>query len=282
MQRALTAGLDAVRRPEYTGENRCTPCTLVNATAAVLLAVSLGLVVPLAPMGAAAVTGGTLLVAAAAIYLRGYLVPGTPHLTRTYLPDRVLRYFEHDGPTTPTDGVDPLSILTEAGATTECVDVDDLCLTEEFRAAWEERIDERRRSDTSRADLASIVDVPEDALVLEEYGAAFVALATVDGGDGGHRRRVGQWESRGAFVADMAGADVLRDRSPSWSSLDAGERGRVLNALRIFLEACPTCGDPVNFGEETVESCCRSREVVAVTCDGCGARLFEADAPTAA
>jgi hypothetical protein len=30
------------------------------------------------------------------------------------------------------------------------------------------------------------------------------------------------------------------------------------------------------MGQETVESCCRSREVIAVGCESCGDRLFEA------
>ncbi|ESS03425.1 MAG: hypothetical protein A07HR67_01823 [uncultured archaeon A07HR67] len=67
----LRAVVDSVREPEHLGENRCLQCALVNAVgvgvAALLLARhrrSLGLLV--------AVVG------AAAIWLRGYVVPGTP------------------------------------------------------------------------------------------------------------------------------------------------------------------------------------------------------------
>jgi hypothetical protein len=60
-----------VTKPEHTGENRCLPCTLVNAVGVALIAGalsrrrrSLGLL--------AALLGG------AAIWLRGYVIPGTP------------------------------------------------------------------------------------------------------------------------------------------------------------------------------------------------------------
>lgn len=284
MPGALADVVERFRRPEYTGERRCTPCTIVNAAIALVVAAVLLVGMPLDPVEAAVIAGAWLLVATAAIGLRGYLVPGTPQLTRTYLPDRVLRYFEHTGPgTAPTGDVDPVAVLEGAGAVTECEDVDDLCLTDDFRAAWRARIEARRDGDTTLSDLAAVVDLPERALAFEDYGNAFVALAAPDpaevDADAGHRQRVGQWESHGAFVADMAGADLLRERSPVWSRLAPAERGQVLNGLRVFLEACPSCGGRVALGEETVESCCRSREVVAVTCDDCGARLFEAEAP---
>jgi hypothetical protein len=78
--------LETVRQPEYTGENRCPPCTVVN----VLLAAALGsLVSRRSKPAGAAVTA----VSVGLIYLRGYLVPGTPELTKRYLPPSVLRWF---------------------------------------------------------------------------------------------------------------------------------------------------------------------------------------------
>jgi hypothetical protein len=35
------------------------------------------------------------------------------------------------------------------------------------------------------------------------------------------------------------------------------------------------CAGPVSLGQDTVESCCRSYEVVAVSCSDCDSRLFE-------
>ncbi len=78
--------VEALRNPEYTGENRCPPCTVVNLA----LAFALGWLVSKKskPAGAIAAAGSVGL-----IYLRGYLVPGTPELTGRYLPPEVLRWF---------------------------------------------------------------------------------------------------------------------------------------------------------------------------------------------
>lgn len=81
--------LSKLRQPEYTGEHRCTPCTIINvgiAAAGGIIATKL-----------TSRLGGTMTVAGSLglIYLRGYLVPGTPQLTKQYLPDEILRRFEN-------------------------------------------------------------------------------------------------------------------------------------------------------------------------------------------
>lgn len=78
--------LGGLKNPEYTGENRCIPCTVVNALIAVAVSGLAALAVP--PLGPV-----VLAVSALLIYFRGYLVPGTPELTKRYLPARVLRAF---------------------------------------------------------------------------------------------------------------------------------------------------------------------------------------------
>ncbi|WP_244510175.1 hypothetical protein [Natronobacterium texcoconense] len=50
------------------------------------------------------------------IYLRGYLVPGTPRLTETYLPERIRRRF-HDRPTGIDDDADVDLALKGVGVT---------------------------------------------------------------------------------------------------------------------------------------------------------------------
>jgi len=78
--------VERLGRPEYTGENRCLPCTVLNAAIAVGAAALLSR--RSRPAG-----GAALLAALGLIYLRGYLVPGTPTLTRRYLPESVLAAF---------------------------------------------------------------------------------------------------------------------------------------------------------------------------------------------
>ena len=77
-------------------------------------------------------------------------------------------------------------------------------------------------------------------------------------------------------MADVAAEEELRERHPAWHRLGFDERTEILGALRLWLERCPECDGPVTLGEETVESCCRSIDVIAATCEECGARVFEA------
>ncbi|WP_135365327.1 hypothetical protein [Halosimplex halophilum] len=299
-----------LRRPEYTGENRCLPCTVLNVGIASVGATLLGawLVAAGYRTAAVAVPTGVLAVSLAAIWLRGYLVPGTPTLTKRYLPAPVLAAFgktpesspegvaagagsgsdasagasdaaettEGAGAAAPAEGgagagadaggerVDPEALLERADAIEPCRG-DDRCLTDDFERAWHAEIDAVAGDDPGP--WLEALGLADGEVTTKELGNAFAV--SVDG------RRVGSWESEAAFRADLAGASLLADRLPEWESLSARGRGQVCNGLRIFLETCPGCGSPVSFGTETVESCCTSRTVAAVTCDGCGARVFE-------
>ena len=87
--------LSQLHQPEYTGDNRCTPCTIANVTIAAIGSALLA-------QRSKWLGAGTFVAALGTIHLRGYLVPGTPTLTKRSLPDRVLRWFEHDQPTLTT------------------------------------------------------------------------------------------------------------------------------------------------------------------------------------
>lgn len=265
--------LDNVRQPEYTGENRCIPCTVVNLAITVVFCAALAFW-----LWPVAVGFGVL--ALASIALRGYLVPGTPTFTKRYLPDRVLALFDK-GPESSVDGavapeetadVDTERILIESDAVEPCEDVDDLCLAPAFREDWYERMDTIVESETEREALAETLDMDGD-IEFVEHGEAFAAH--VDD------RAIGQWESRAAFVADLAAARELPEWIDEWEALDVPEQGAVVRGLRVFIESCPSCGGPVVPSQETVESCCREHTVVAIVCDDCDARLFESIADPA-
>jgi hypothetical protein len=285
--------VERVRQPEYTGENRCIPCTLANSAIAVALAAAVGAAwwVLVAPGAGAAVAAGAVLVASTlSIWLRGYLVPGTPELTKRYFPDWVLAKFDK-GPQVAGGGmapeshetaggnadadagrdlqgqVNPEAVLLEAGAVEPCADEDDLCLAPDFRGAWRERMGAIREEGAERDELAHQLDLEPDDVRFEEHGGAFVAF--YDG------RRAGQWESRAALIADLAAARVLPEWVAEWDDLAIGARSQLLGGLRIFIDECPDCGGPVVAGREVVESCCRSHEVVAANCQECGSRLLE-------
>jgi len=260
--------LDQLRQPEYTGPNRCLPCTVVNTLIAVTLAAVVAVVgsAVAAPVvglaGAVPVLGLSL----AAIYLRGYLVPKTPELTKRYFPPWLLAWFGKDRPTVETD-VDPERALVSAGALEPCADEDDLCLTDAFRTAWYEEIDRLEAADAGRDALLDLFALGDGRVSFEEYGDGFGAR--VDG------TLIGQWESSAAFYADLGAASTLERRVDNWAELGVEERSQLVSGLRIFIDRCPVCGGTPKLRTDTVESCCSSHQVAAVACQECEARLFE-------
>lgn len=282
--RAMGSGRLAarVRNPAYTGANRCLPCTVVNVGIAVGLAgatVLVGAVAGLGATGAVGAAGLLLAVSLALIYLRGYLVPGTPELTKRYLPERVLVWFGKapqapQAPGAPQSSIDPSALLVEMGILLDVTD-DDLVLDPEFEARWRPEIealwDDQAAVKGTIADLAAI---EPDRLVLEEHGFGYAAWYD--------REHLASWESRAACVADAAGARVLTERDRRWRERPVAVRAELLGALRLFLDHCPACDGQVSLAHNVVESCCSSRDVVAATCADCDARLFEVDVDGAA
>ncbi|MFC4540963.1 hypothetical protein ACFO5R_03345 [Halosolutus amylolyticus] len=272
--------LDRLRQPEYTGENRCIPCTIVNVViAAVLSAVIALLSPPAAPI--------VLAVSLAAIYFRGYLVPGTPTLTKRYFPDWLLAKFDKapepggpavetretgtdgDAPTDEFEPVDPETYFLDHGVVTPCTTPDgeeDLCLDDGLRTAWRAAIEEMRDADR-RSQVADFLETDSEVLSLDVSGGNVVAR--IDG------QLAAQWESDAALVADLASSRVLEDRLPDWEARPLEQRSQLASGLRAFVERCPTCDGPISIDAETVESCCRSHEVYAITCDDCEVRVLE-------
>jgi hypothetical protein len=251
--------LTALRRPEYTGENRCLPCTAVNLALAAALAVVATFVSP--PLGVAVAVASL-----ASIYFRGYLVPGTPELTKRYLPERVLGWFgKTDTADIAFDAVaflDRVAVVVDSG--------DDVALAPTF----ERRFDAAALAlDTEAAMTAASADLlgvdPERVSFAGDSGSWRVL---VDGSI------LGRWESKVAFVADLAAHRTLSAWTDEWETVPGAARGRTLSAVRACLETCPACAGEIGLGTETVRSCCREYEVVAATCTGCDARLFETDA----
>ncbi|MFC6794404.1 hypothetical protein ACFQFH_08690 [Halobaculum halobium] len=145
--------IDTLRRPEYTGENRCGPCTVLNVAAVVVAAAVAAtrrrsLAVPVVAVGAALV------------YLRGYVVPGTP----AFAPDLVRslgmedrfrhvavdggdpeRRRESDDLVADTDPQELLGAMFRHGVIEEGEGGDDaLYLTEAFETAWREEMETLR------------------------------------------------------------------------------------------------------------------------------------------
>ena len=260
--------LRRLRKPEYTGDDRCYPCTVVNLAISAVMSVVVGVSVSLAAPTVYAVPAGLvfLVVALASVWLRGYLVPGTPTLTKRYLPERVLALFGK----APGERTEELSeteveeVLTRAGAVRLSKKADDLVLTEEFESDWEDAIREVDKNPDADEVLAEVGFDPSDDRIERHDGAVAVR-------DGAGLIR---WPSEVALRVDLAGARVLADRLPGWNGYRPAVRATVLRGLRIFLEECPEEGR-VEMNREAVESCCSVHQVVVLSCSETGDRLVE-------
>jgi len=266
--------LGRLRRPEYTGENRCLPCTAVNVAIAVAAAAAIAVV------AAIELAALALVVSLAAIWLRGYLVPGTPELTKRYLPERVLRLFGKGRAAAPPADVDPETYLLDADILVETAAGDDFAFAPEFASAWraaatgeprDTGVDGDRSDRDDVAALATLTGIDADELAIDWYEGVGFAYA----GD----EKIGHWESRAAFRADVAADRVLTATRGDWTTLALADRSAVLGALRLFVDECPSCAGEVGLEERVVESCCSSYDVVAGRCAGCDARLFELRLP---
>lgn len=139
--------LKKYKQPEYIEENRCKPCTILN----VLIAAMSSFVVARRSRIVGIVSFGLSLVL---IYVRGYLVPGTPTLTKMYLPSEVLQWFGKEyesnhisrgfnngakagtsianNDSTISEQIDAEQYFLELDILELCKNASDLCLTDEF------------------------------------------------------------------------------------------------------------------------------------------------------
>lgn len=263
----MAIGTDVIarlRQPEYIGENRCVPCTVVNTLIAVTIAGVVSATFPVLGVVAFAVFAGV-------IYLRGYLVPGTPTITKRYFPARVLRLFgkqpavegafEVSEPT--GTGSEDADGGTLTGVVTRTED-DDIDLAPEYREEWHERIESVRERGPGPADVRAMFDAEE----VSEYGeGSFV----IDG------TKSVRWGSNAALVADVAAAEILEDRLDEWTEFDTDRRQSMLRGLRLCLERCPDCDGPVSASEERVDPCCQKPHFVTESvCRDCGAAIADA------
>ncbi len=267
---SLARGIEAIRRPEYTGENRCSACTVVNAVIVALL--GLALYRRRKPLGYLALAVGSAL-----IYLRGYVVPGTP----SFAPELVRPLpidFEHDDPEgvgsgsltgsdedaepTEFDGEEIIDALARAGVIE--AGEEELYLNESFREDWEARIEELGELEPD--DLADRTAAASRHDVEGEVHGNRILLK-------GAGRDV--WLSYPIANAEVAATETLAN----WD-VDAEMRAAAAEPLRTFIELCPACGGHVR--ETTLRQCCggpgsyQSRPgQLVLACEDCDTVLFE-------
>ena len=297
--------LARLRRPEYTGENRCWPCTLVNAAAVLVASALVGVVSP--PAGVL-----LLVVGAALVALHGYVVPYTPRFAPrllAWLPVDPRRLgFDHDpradggresGPASESgslvdgevDGDALVRHLAEAGVVT-ADESGELFLAEETRRTWEAGM--RRLRDVSDSELAaataSAAPFPAEGRI--EDDGDWVVVTRTEGEDAtdptdGEAGTIDDetnaidgtagdevWLSRAHAVADTAAVAALP------GEIDARTKAQAATPLRLFLETCPLCGNAVE--ETTATACCGgpgsihdTPETPVLACTDCGEVLYE-------
>lgn len=260
MVTAVNDVVRALQNPDHTGKNRCHPCTVVNLIIAAAIAggvhrvsASLGAVVFVTAIGV--------------IYLRGYLVPGTPWLTQRYLPASLLVLFgktRHEG--TAKGLRDDLGVsppIEEAGVVGP-----DGSVTDDFRSAWRDGVRRLDARDSVADELAAVLDVDPDAVTYREYPDGFAVSVT---GVGASR-----WPSRIAFLADLAAAEELHGRGVDVVE-DIQNLNTVFAGLRALLNRCPVCDDELVSVEMNAVACCGSSMTSVLACRACEARIFELD-----
>ncbi|WP_435118066.1 hypothetical protein [Halolamina sp. C58] len=305
--------VDYLHQPEYTGENRCEPCTVLNLIIAALLG---SIVARKSKLGGVL----TVVISVGLIYLRGYLVPGTPTLTKRYLPPSVLRWFGKNPEPEIASGFGDTAI-----ADSSSVDAPDPSNDEQATASngspsrngtgAEDAGSSKATEPTEGSDLETYFlkhgilepcSNTDDLCLTEPFETAWFdeieplrdaeihtsevvkAFGVEDDANQfelvtrdearllrSESTQIGQWPSRQALVADIAASRVLQSWISDWNSYDSQHKGQLLNSLRMFLETCPTTGGDIQTGEEVVESCCSSHKVIAVTCEETEERLFE-------
>lgn len=263
--------LRRVRRPAYTGDRRCWPCTVTN------LAV-LGLLV--AGGAVVSVPGAALLgvVGCLGIWLRGYLVPYTPRFAPRLvdvLPwDPFHETRRSDSLATPedTDGEAVIQALADAGVVR--VGPETLALDESFREEWQtemERLaafdDEHLADETVAASPAAV-----DADVHRAGEQTYTILTDGSGSPAGEA-----WLRRPVAVVETAAVHTLAE----WD-VDPAVRPSAAHALGLFLDTCPECDGEVT--ERPASGCCGPPErgpngelLQARVCESCAVRyhVFE-------
>lgn len=262
------SAFERIRRPEYTGRNRCWPCTIANA--ALLTVVGAVAAVVWLPLAAA-----VLIVGVAGLWLRGYLVPYTPRVApplfdRLPIPSPKSEESAGRGSISGTgdeaapDGDAVLGALLEAGV----VDADGeaLALDPAFRDAWTDEV--RALRDADGEALAATIESTTPEGVSARAQGTDDSLILVEGSDGGVTL------ARPIAIAEAAAARALETTAPA---LSAAVRASATRPLRGFLERCPVCGTEVV--ETTPRSCCgttnpRDEDDRILACPSCDRRLY--------
>lgn len=263
---SVSTVLARLRHPEYTGSNRCWPCTVVNAIALAVLAAGVSVVSIPAGMAVAGIGG-------VAIWLRGYLLPFTP-LYAPILADRLPGDLFHQEP--PSDSLASTAASEAEAVLAELVDAgvlrasgDTLDLDETFESEWYEEM-ERLDSVTDEAlarELESRLFDEHDVSVHAKTDPPYIVVS-----DGTSSIANETWIRRPIATVEAAAGFTLQD----WD-VDPDVVTPAAHSLGLFLGTCPRCGTELQ--EQPASGCCGPPEtgpngnlVGEIVCESCAIR----------
>lgn len=261
--------LDTLTRPEYTGANRCYPCTAVNLAIVVLLG---SITAVVSPIGALVVVVGGLL----AVWLRGYVVPLTPRFG-PWLKHRLREWFgppmsdKSDGE--PLGGSDisgetVLEKLTETDVLTTLNG--ELRLSSEFADAWDDEIRKARalEFDTELETWARTVLRDTEISHIEAVDPHLFDPYLVFSLESDRETTM----MYPVAVAEVAAVATLEN-----TGLRESVRLRAAGPLRGFLDSCPTCDEALVWSQS--DGCCgnpRPDETrPSLVCPACGTVTYK-------
>lgn len=278
--------LERLRRPEHTGENRCWPCTVANVVLVALGALLLARRRRALALTAAAVGG-------AAVWLRGYVVPGTPRFAPRLVAALPLPSdpFDHDeyapdpsasgvagadvgadgtADSLPASGTDGGEASAANGGTTAPAEpgslggeglgeelVERLLAADVLEPDGEALVLGSSFDETWRAAMADLATMDADALAEATFEVAHAA--TVDT----FENEDGEWvvlgDGSGEFDGEtwltrpVAVAEAGAVRALA-DRVDETTARAAAGPLRMFLHECPDCG--TELVESTTAACC--------------------------
>jgi len=266
------------RRPEHTGENRCWPCTAVNVALVGVGGVAAAVLAsPL--VGAAAAAVGL-----ASVWLRGYLLPGTPRFAPRLVGavpggDRLFHTADPAGDGGPPEaggsiaddgrvetGGDLLERLVDHGVIE--ADGEAVAPTSEYDRAWHAEME--RLSGVATEGLAAAAGEISPAADARAVDAddEWVALRPADGATVDET-----WLTRPVAIAEVAAYRAAEGFLP-----DEATRLAAAETNRMFLRSCPDCGADLQQGVDM--PCCGGHTGPAdepaetLACPACEVRLF--------
>jgi len=250
-----------LRDDRYTGENRCQKCTALNLCLVMAASIAIYLY-------SRVLSVLFIMVSLSVIYLKGYVVPGTPVITKKYAPQAVMRYF--DGKNRVDDRTeDAESVLRRYGVLTTEKASGEVRLTNSIIDGF------RRQGSTTNSisedQIRGILGAGEYQVDIREISDAAVAI---NGGD-----KICQWPSIAAVNCDIAARNVLEAQIGEWNQFSPRKRGLILRSFRSLIKDCPKCQSENSIGTSVQSSCCSSKTVLTVECEICQSNFVEVTSP---